>query len=510
MVRACVALLALLLHVLVAAEATLELPDQIAPGVPTDGVVAVKNASSRVTSLSFPDLPGVSFSVSGGVMIQTTIINGAVTRAERIPIRMTAANAGTVTISGLAAVLDDGERITVPDRIVRITPGEAELTGEAVFSVRFADAEAWVGQPITLEYRAAFSAENLQMQQIGISPPTQATIIADPPRTQETALAADGSRWHVVVKRWTLAFTTPGVVELRGQQEYYRCQRDIFDRWVAVSGARRAPIKPATLTVREMPAGDRPADWTGAFAPMELTASVDRPRITAGEGARLTLVIRGQHARLLPRPPLPAIEGLRAYAHDDGTDADDHRSFTWDLVPAAPGQYSITGPSVSWFDAATQRFSRATANTLVLDVLPGRSTTLNVAGDTSRPAATSSAPSLALPAPMRGQGSIAPSPRLVLIVLDLALIAGLAWGWLVTRGPRIVRRQHRGRALAQAIAAGDLAAAALAVQQLHSALPDEADRLAARRIGEAIETARFGGTALAIDANDLARLRSIP
>lgn len=493
---------------LAASDVRLEIPGQLAPGVPTTGLVVVSDAPTQVRQVEFPDLPGVEWTLAGGSTLLNSTINGVTTRSERIQINITAHQPGELVISGLAVTLHDGTRLTALPRTVRVAAGEADLTGDAQFSVRFSPASAWVGQPVTMEFQAALRSQAIRIESPGIAPPSQATVLAESEPEVDSLLASDGSRWRTETTRWTLLFTAPGTIEVRGQQEYYHCRRDLFDRWVAVGSPRRVALKPVTLTVREVPSEGRPADWAGVVGELTLTATLDRARIAVGEGARLAVTVHGSQAGQVGRPLLPPIEGVRAYPRSDDPIGDaDQRTFTWDLVPAAAGRYTIPPPSVPWFDPVNERFSRAESQPLTLDVLPGRSQGLSVAGGAAPTQAAP--PMMALPLPLRGQGGSVTAPLFVALAFLIALLLGAGLGWTSTRTISIVRDRHRGRALAMALRQQDLSAAAAALQALRPALLSPAQQQAAQRLDERLAAARFGGDALGDVTTELAELGSI-
>jgi hypothetical protein len=336
-------------------------------------------------------------------------------------------------------------------------------------------------------------------------------VLATQDKQEDSLLTSSGARWRTETTRWTISFTAPGTVEVRGQQEYYRCRTN-FGQWVAIGGARRAAVKPTTLIVKDVPTIGRPADWSGVVGAVTVTGTLDRERISAGEGARLTVSIAGPQTSQMARPMLPDIPGLRVYPHEEGQVSDqNHRTFMWDLVPSAAGKYSVPIPSVPWFDPALERFARTDLPPLTLDVLPGRSQGLNVAGSALNHAPLFNAgPALALPAPLRGHGARSSPPLVVAATALMALVIGLTLGWGSTRKPRTARSHHRGRALAAALRANDLPAAAHVLQALRPTATTAAQQAAAQRLENALATARFGNGTLGPVAEDLAELEGLP
>ena len=272
-------------------------------------------------------------------------------------------------------------------------------------------------------------------------------------------------------------------------------------------------IKPAILEVEALPQSGRPADFTGLFGPLTVSASLERSRINADEGTVLAVEIRGRQIGLLKRPQFHPPSGLQAYAKADEPGAaggtapsDGEREFRWDLVPSQPGTYAIPSFSVPYFDPATRRYERAESGTLALAVLPGHGRILDPGSTAAAPGASASAAATDLPPPLRGHAAARASISVTVSTTLGALMLGLFIGGVQRRAARGPRRAHRGRALARAVARQDAAAIATCAQALLPSLADPARRAAADQLVRAAELARFGHQPLPADLPASARL----
>lgn len=124
-----------------------------------------------------------------------------------------------------------------------------------------------------------------------------------------------------------------------------------------------------TVSVREPPTEGRPRDYVpGTIGPITLEASLDRPRVTAGETATLTLRVRGNgYIGSVTLPTLPAVDGVRALPATSrliptpgGDPTQGLREDTVALIPQRAGQFSLGTYSVSYFDPSSMRYERAT------------------------------------------------------------------------------------------------------------------------------------------------------
>ena len=488
----------LLLLVLIAAtaaasEARLVLPESFPPGTPVLGVIAVVDAGRTVARIELPAVDGLTWERIGGSEVQHVIANGVARMTERHRLRLTAAHAGTLAIPPIVVHLQGGTRLETAARIALVQPGDPRLVGEAVCWAEFSPATAIVGQTVTLRMTCAFADDSFQIERVGLEPPAEATVLGSSDDGGER-YGADGRRWRTLTRRWTLTFAEPGTVRVRGQQEYVPCERFVTG-WVALGPARRMAIGEAVLQVRPVPAGGRPEGWNGLVGPVTAEATLERERIALGEGTRLSLRVRGSTAGLLARPPLPPVAGLEARARDEsGERAGDERTFTWDLRPAAAGSYAVTSPAIAYYDAASDTFRalRAPAPTLVVE--PGTAAPMTIAG-AAVPAAVADVPATApgMPAPRRGHAAQVWPPATLLAVVALAALVTALVGVAARWRPR-PRRAHRGRALAAALRAGDLAAAARCAAALRADLPADLDA-AADDFERELAAVRFGGMA---------------
>lgn len=484
----------LLLALLVAAtagagEARLVLPDHVPPDSAIDGMVEVVDAGRPVARIELPPLDGASWERVGGPELLQVVVNGVASSTERHRLRLTATRAGELAIPAIAVHLHGGGRLETAPRTVSVRPGDERLVGDAVCWAEFSPATAIVGQPVSLLLTCAFARDTYQIEGFGLAPPSQATVLATVDDRGET-YGADGRRWRTLTRRWTLTFPAPGEVSVRGQQEYVPCER-FGTGFVAIGPRRRMPIPATLLRVRPMPPGGPPEGWNGLVAPVTVEATLDRDRIALGDGARLTVRVRGTAAGLLTRPPLPVVAGLEARPREDAGERDgDERTFAWDLQPAAAGRYVVAPPPVAYFDPAAEAFRAARATPPILLVDPGRAAPVTIAG--AAPAgAASTAAAITLPPPSLGTAPRAWTPGALATAAALAALVTAAAGMAVRWRPR-PRRRHRGRTLAAALRRGDLAAAAATAAALRADLPPGL-ATAADAFEAELAAVRFGG-----------------
>lgn len=488
---------------LAAGEVTLQLPDPLVAGVVLRGSITAENSSARIERIELPTVPGLEWQTGRGSNYEVRLANGVRTTRESMPLVLRAQQVPEIQIPAVTVMFDDGTTATTTAITIKPQAADAALAGEASATASFEPATIVPGEPAFLIYRLALRQDRVRaIKQPALTPPTGLLVTGERTDSKSETVDAEGREWSVQTWRWPVTAAQPGSYDARGQQEWYRCRNDFFNQLV-IESTHQVPIKPATLTVTPLPEAGRPDDFAGLIGPLAATASIDRPRISTGEGAVFTVTLTGPQVALGHRPTLTLPASVQAYPKDDEEDKTGVRHFRWDLVPGSAGEITLPALSFPYFDPGTRTYRRTTTTPLTITVLPGRSRELVISGNTTpgRALLPAAEDQIVLPPPLRGAAG-SPAPVVVMwLVLVLALVAGALVGLGERLATRPRRGPHRGRALAAAIVAKDLDAMARALFVLRPDLDDNGRR-AADALEHAIDLARFGKG----DPGDLARL----
>jgi hypothetical protein len=490
-----------------AAEVRLELPDPLITGVVQQATLIIENAAARVDHLDLPPVANLEWETQGRSNYQISITNGRRSTTETLSVVLRTEQTTALTIPAITVTLADGSTVNTVAVTIQPQAADTSLSGEAVATVTFEPSTIVPGQPATLVYRLSLRQDRPRaIKEPALSPPAGVMVLGERSEGKSETTDKEGRKWQIQTWRWPVSAAQPGTFEARGQQEWFRCRQDLFNRLVAES-SHQLPIKPAVLTVTALPDAGRPADFTGLIGPLEASAAIERPRIAAGEGTIFTLTLKGPQVGLGKRPTLTLPPGVQAYAKDDDDGKSGERHFRWDLVPANAGEIILPAFSFPYFDPVSQSYQRATSAAITMTVIPGRSRDLIISGEVTPKkiaAPTVIVPSenlRTMPPPMRGDATASTPPKWTWPLLTVALIFGALIGLGQRLSTRPKRGPHRGRALATALAAKDLDAMARCVFALRPDL-DDAGRQAADALEQAIDRARFGSTA----AGDLTAL----
>ncbi|GDY13067.1 hypothetical protein LBMAG53_19450 [Planctomycetota bacterium] len=476
-----------------AGDATLTLPDPLAVGVEQAASITVRDPGSPVVRLTLPNVDGVTWGEPQARGSQTTIINGVRSDSSKIAVPITCnREPGPLTMPEITLHLKSGGKLTTAPVTVTVSKPDPRLQGDGLVEAFFEPNTVVPGQPAALVLRVQVRSN--QELTPGIAPPPEAVSLGEVASTTSTTVGADGADWFVQTWRWPIAVTTPGTFTVQGQQGILVAtgRADFFGRQQAVR--RQLPIRPASITVAALPAEGRPEDFTGLVGELRAEIRLDRDRIPAGEGAQLLLTVTGRQLDLLRAPKLAPPPGVQAYPRPS-EDAANNRTFKWDLVPTAPGDYRLPGFSFPWFDPATRTYRRTATNELTLTVLPGRARTLTGGGSLQLGAepAPQAAVAATLPPPLREAAPSRPPSWLALSALLGSLVLGGVLGLVQRWLTRPAAARHRGRDLLAAAERADLAGVAAALHALRGATLSEDQRSALASLDAVVERCRFGG-----------------
>lgn len=144
------------------------------------------------------------------------------------------------------------------------------------------------------------------------------------------------------------------------------------------------------LKVRELPAGGRPADFSGLVGTFTLTAKASAQTVKVGDTVTVDLTLEGDGSVAGITLPAWSGEGFRVYDDTPAVNASivDGRyhavaTFKRAVVPERPGPLTIPGIRLTWFDPATGAYVERTLEPIQLDVV-GTAQTAAVEGFTER------------------------------------------------------------------------------------------------------------------------------
>ncbi len=196
--------------------------------------------------------------------------------------------------------------------------------------------------------------------------------IFDADRFDFQRVTREGKAYDVArLKTVALSPMSPGTVTVKPlafNAVVLRSSGDLFDMFGTQQNVR-VESKPVTLQVLPLPEQDRPPEFTGGVGRFSLTAGLDRATTSGSEPVNLTVRISGSgNVRLLEKPALPAVPGLRILDPEVKDDvragADGVRgtkTFRYPILPQADGRYVIAPIRIAYFDPQARAYRTLSA-----------------------------------------------------------------------------------------------------------------------------------------------------
>jgi len=264
---------------------------------------------------------------------------------------------------------------------------DAAAAAEDVFvQARVEPAAPYVGQPVYLSYQL-FSRVDVagvpQLQEVPAYPDFLARELERPHTIPSRVETVDGVRYRVyVIREVSLTPTASGrktipqvtfSVPLRRQG---RRRTSFFFNMAGVEPVYRRTL-PLTMEVKPLPAGGRPASFSGAVGTFRMQVRADRDTAQTGEAVGMTVDIEGIGNLKAARPPqleemvdfTPYDPQEQSLAPSSGERFASARRWEYILVPHLPGRQVLPGVEFSYFDPVAARYQslRADAMELVVD-----------------------------------------------------------------------------------------------------------------------------------------------
>lgn len=352
-----------------------------------------------------PQLPEVSGLQAAGVgrSTRTSIVNGRASSSLTYTFRLIPTRTGDFTIPPISVVAGD-ETLRGPAIQVRVLPadaapgpGQAPEGDELFITASVSDARPYLGEPIVYTWRLYRRVRwgNPQLEAFNF-PGFLVEELGDERSARVFTEVRAGQSYQVQELRRILFPQQTGEQVLSGPNlsaevadRTPRSRRqispfdDFFGRVDTVKRVLRTP--PVTLRVRPLPPA--PADFSGLVGSFELSASVSRNTLAAGESTTLKVKVSGRGNALAAPDVSPSeedtapggsLEGFKIYTESpayltdrSGATFRSSKEFTRALVPLREGEKTLPGLSLTYFDPEAERFRTATTAPIVLTVTPG-------------------------------------------------------------------------------------------------------------------------------------------
>lgn len=351
-----------------------------------------------------PDMEDFASFLSAGTSTSIRIVNGRTSMAITYQYRFQALTEGTFEIGPVSVTVGDEVVQTEPVTLVvsdappqpdaggdPADPGAAVGPDDLFIETRVSSDRAFENEPIIVEYRIF---TRVPVQSYAITTLPQATgfwteELEQSASPQAERVVRNGSEYLTATVRRVVLFPTgPGsktLDPLSVEAQVRVRDRSVFDPFSDIFGRsslfdQRVPVvvasRPVTLEVLPLPAADRPRSFAGHVGTLGVSASVDRAAVEANEAVTLTVEYSGTgNLRTLAPPDIEFPVEFETFPpetseriSEGGGSLQGSRSFQYVLIPRVPGELTIPGVEVAYFDPASGQYGSARSEPLEVTV----------------------------------------------------------------------------------------------------------------------------------------------
>lgn len=388
----------------------------------------LENASG--TGLRLP--PFTDFTLMGGPSTSSNmqIINGRVTQSQSFTYVLRPKKQGTFTIAPATITVNgatiESNALTVvvtvpssqPQQNNRAPSGgqstpqtsadlQKQLKEDVFVRVQLSKSSVFKGEVLTATFRLYFR-QNLAGYNLNKAPLLDGfwskEVELDPNRKQ-TMETINGKQYYAVdILKYTLYPQRAGELQIGAVEIATTAQvavqyksgdpfDDFFnDPFFNMGRTQNVPLtlrtSPAAVTVKELPAEGRPADFEGAVGKFSFTASLSSEEAKTDDPVTYTVKISGEgNLNLIEAPPLMLPQGLEVYdpkVKENITNGAGGiigtKQFDYLVIPRMPGEYKIDEQVFSYFDPAAGQYRSITAGGFPLKITGEPSASANAGG----------------------------------------------------------------------------------------------------------------------------------
>ncbi|MGA9828689.1 MAG: BatD family protein, partial [Rhodanobacteraceae bacterium] len=348
---------------------------------------------------------------------QMSIVNGASSSKTLWAVGLEPKHAGKIDIPALKV----GGATTVPLRLTVLTQpaGAQGQPGDDVFLDVAAEPSApYVQQQVryTVKLYYAFDMTNGNLDE----PAAKGLAVQRLGQDKHYLATVGQRRYHVIERHYALRPEQSGVVTVPGLA-FHGTALDASDPTGFFSRGRSVGARSDAVELNVRP---KPADWGGtpwlpaaSVTVQDQTALPDRVHVGDPVTRTIRVEAKGLAYEQLPAIKLAPVDGAEIYpdkaqtrTRDDGTWLYGERVRKFALVPEQPGQLTVPGYAVRWWDTAHDRVETAELPPHTIDVLPAGGTGTTAEPTSTPPVGTTSIPEVATGGSATASGTPSSAP----------------------------------------------------------------------------------------------------
>lgn len=395
----------------------------------------VENAH-QIENLNQPDIH--DFQIISGPNQSTgmTIVNGSVSQYKTVSFILQPTKTGKFTIAGATAMIDGKKMQSNPVTIqvdqgasstnhyqppappawpgeepeyqkdYLVKPGEdinEKIKKNLFVKVLVSKTNCYVGEPIVATYKlySRLQSESRVTRHPSLNGFSVYDMV-DPAADNSSVENVNGKPFavHIIRKAQLIPLQAGNValdpVELENTvhflkpdpQQHKRSNnplQELFDRFAGTEEGERIEqhvtleSKPVEISIKPLPAENRPADFNGAVGKFSINANLESKNILADDAATLKLTVKGTgNLPVVNAPNVNWPAGIEDYAANAKEEIDKTvapmnglKTFEYKFIPSRAGNFEIPSISFSYFDPVSATYKLLTSEPLSFIVKPG-------------------------------------------------------------------------------------------------------------------------------------------
>jgi len=344
---------------------------------------------------TMPPMPDFTLRQSG-TQSSITIVNGKMTASTTHNFLLTPKKTGKFTIYSPKINYDGQEYLSNIIKVQVIDSPQNTASNQApIFAKTFASTTTpFVNEQFTLTFKLYKRIETRNIQ-LDLPFDNFREEALGKPRDYNQVL--NGLKYHISEFTTALFPTKAGTIEIPGAtinldlviRDRRTQSHDSFnlffnDPFFGRSGRLQHKIirtKPISINVRALPKNGKPLDFSNLVGKFEISATIGKLKIKAGDTSTLTVKISGVGNIQDAIFSLPDItKDFKSYSDEPKLEKKarsqrlyGEKTFKFALVPLKEGSFQIPSLALSYFDPEEERYITTKTKPIFLDILPAES-----------------------------------------------------------------------------------------------------------------------------------------
>lgn len=354
-------------------------------------------AQAKGTNFQPPETPELNILNTGtSSFVQTTIVNGNMTKSQTITWTLTvvASEKGKISVPA-AKVTVNGKTYKSNKLTINIREGNGEnvyansnepsvndveqknnasQNKDIFLNLTTNKTDAYIGEPI-YTYTRLYSRYNVNLSEFNPSKMDNFWIqdLPMPNSVKADYTTLNGKQYLTAILEKKVIFPQKtGEIVI----EPYDATFQLYDNWGFPYGTKKVVSNKKVINVKPLPAANKPENFTGAVGSFDISIETDTEELEVDQAMTITLKVTGLgNFGLFDEPELKVPKTLEALVPDSKSNTqvtaegiDGTKTYMYKYIARVPGDYTIKGVDFSYFDPKAKKYYTKTTEPIQIHV----------------------------------------------------------------------------------------------------------------------------------------------